>query len=669
MKTITLLALTWMAIDRTFAQQAAPREEWFRGLELEEAAGRAELILAARIEDVSEIRLVFGGKGESSMQQYRLKPLRVLKGVFARPELMLTSSDLGGFRGGSREQLRAGQTRLLFLGRTDVGYCSVGNRDTSLDQALPPLANENDPLLQCIADLLATRSEPDRSKRASLLAAALARHTGPAAVPLLAALAARSLPAAQRPEAVPAIARHLSEASPAVRVAAATALKAVLAADYLNHDDQRDAAAAALAATFASGVPQVALRTAMVAALGELRTINNEALAAQLDFEKPASSLAERAAQIEAVGKLRLTASVEKLAALSQSTPLDSPQDATVKIALIRIDAARGTAEIVRRAEEKIAAGLGCVSELRAVATLPPDIAVPLLVRLAALPLNSAENLAFAQAAFTICEKKPDERLTAPLAKLLSPEEPARESATEALLRIGTAAAAEALKPRLTQEQNLHRKLRIAELLGKHGTRDGYAYAIEHVSDPSLTEVAVAALAAIKDPRTADEMKRILETSHDAGWNRAAIRVLGALGAKELAPKFSGYVSSWKNPQAVAALLALADLGEPQALPRISEALAARGDEIMIAGTRAASRLLAQPGINGDAVRDQLAALLDDSTASEAVRNAALDALEALKDPRLDRALALAGADATLEGTHLLARIERLMTERKVKLL
>jgi hypothetical protein len=668
MKTIALVVVASMVISCAFAQQVAPREEWFHGLELEDAAGRAELILAARIEEVSEIRLVFGGKAESSMQQYRLEPLRVLKGVFARPELMLTSSDLGGFRGGGREQLRAGQMRLLFLGRTDVGYCSVGNRDGSLEQALPPLANEDDPLLQCVIDLLAMRAEPDRNKRAALLAAALARHTGPAAVPLLAAMAARALPAAQQPETIPAIARHLGDASPAVRVAAATALKAVLAADYLNHDDRRDAAATALAATFASGARQVAMRTALVSALGELRAINNEALAAQLDFESPASSLAERAAQIEAVGKLRLAASAEKLLALSQSTPLDSPQDATIAIALIRIDAARGTAEIVRRAGEKIAVGLGCVSDLRAAATLPPDTAVPLLVRLAALPLNAAENLAFAQSAFTICEKKPDERLVAPLSKLLSPEEPARESAAEALLRIGTAAAAEALKPRLAQEQNLHRKLRIAELLGKHGARDGYAYAIEHVSDPSLTEVAIAALAAIKDPRTADEMKRILETSNEAAWNRAAIRVLGALGAKELAPKFSGYVSSWKNPQAIAALLALADLGQPQMLPRISEALAARGDEIMIAGTRAASRLLAQPEINGDAVRDQLAALLNDSTASEAVRTAALDALEALKDPRLDRALALADADATLETTHLLGRVERLMIERKVKL-
>jgi HEAT repeat protein len=668
MKTITLLIGVSMVLGGAFAQQAGPREEWFRGLELEEAASRAELILAARIEEVSEIRLVFGGKGESSIQQYRLNPLHVLKGVFARPELVLTSSDLGGFHGGGREQLRAGQMRLLFLGRTDVGYCNVGNRDGSLEQALPPLANENDPLLQCVTDLLAMRAEPDRNKRAALLAAALARHTGPATVPLLAALAARSLPAAQQPEAIPAIIRHLGDASPAVRAAAATALKTVLAADYLNHDDRRDAAATALTATFASGVRQVAMRTALVAALGELQTINSEALAVQLDFEKPTSSLAERAARIEAVGKLRLAASVEKLATLSQSTPLDSPQDAAIELALTRIDTARGSAEIVRRAEEKIAAGLGCVSELRVVATLPPEIAAPLLVRLAALPLNAAENLAFAQAAFTVCEKKPDERLVAPLSKLLSPEEPARESASEALLRIGTAAAAEALKPRLAQEQNLHRKLRIAELLGKHGGRDGYAYAIEHVSDPSLTEVAVAALAAIKDPRTAEEMKRILETSNDAGWNRAAIRVLGALGAKELAPKFSGYVSNWKNPQAIAALLALADLGDPQVLPRISEALNARGDEIMIAGTHAASRLLAQPAINGDAVRDQLAALLDDSTASEPARSAALDALEALKDPRLDRALALADADATLEGTNLLARVERLMIERKVKL-
>src|SRR5678815_2050409 len=146
MKTIALVVVASMVISCAFAQQVAPREEWFHGLELEDAAGRAELILAARIEEVSEIRLVFGGKAESSMQQYRLEPLRVLKGVFARPELMLTSSDLGGFRGGGREQLRAGQMRLLFLGRTDVGYCSVGNRDGSLEQALPPLANENDPV-------------------------------------------------------------------------------------------------------------------------------------------------------------------------------------------------------------------------------------------------------------------------------------------------------------------------------------------------------------------------------------------------------------------------------------------------------------------------------------------------------------------------------------------
>src|SRR5262245_8617120 len=218
MKPIAPLILISALLGDAFAQQAAPREEWFRGLELEEAAGRAELILAARIEEISEIRLVFGGKGESSMQQYRLKPLRVIKGVFARPELMLTSSDLGGFRGGGREQLKAGQTRLLFLGRTDVGYCSVGNRDATLDQALPPLANENDSLLQCVTDLLAMRAESDRNKRVQLLAAALLRHTGPAAVPLLSAISARSLSAAQRPEAVPAIARHLTDPSPAVRV-------------------------------------------------------------------------------------------------------------------------------------------------------------------------------------------------------------------------------------------------------------------------------------------------------------------------------------------------------------------------------------------------------------------------------------------------------------------
>ena len=671
MKTPALLLALVLPLLSAFAQQPPPREEWYRGLELEDAVANAELILVVRIEEVSQIQIITGGKSASSATaQLRLKPLRVLKGVFARPELILGNSEFGGNRFGSEiRNLKAGQTRLVFLGRNDAGYQNVNDRGSSLDHAVPPVAAENDPLLQSVTALLAVRAEPDRFRRVALLTAALAKNSGPAAVPLLAAIPSRALLAAQRADIAPAILRHLADPSPAVRIAAAAALRSALAADYLQRDDLRTAAAAALGTALGDGGRNLPARAALLDAAGELGAVRDPALVAQLDFEKPARSLAERTEQIEAVGKLRLAAFKEKLLALSQSLPLDEAYHDPVEIALGRVDAAAGAAEIARRAEEKIAAGFRCEGEIAAAATLPDADAAALLVRLAALPLNSGERQSLADHARAVCLRTPDERLVAPLADWLAPDEPqTRDAVVEALLAIGSPAAARALQPRIGQERNLHMKLRIAELLGKHGMRDGYPYAIEHVSEPYLTDQAVAALVAMRDPRTLDEAKKILETSNDTTWNRAAIRILGALGAKEFAPKFTALLADWKNPLAPAALIALADLGDPQVLPKINEALAARSETLVIAAAAAARRLLADPAVQADATRDQLAALLADASASEQTRRAALDALAALKDPRLDRALLTAAGDANLEHTDLLAQVERLLRERKVRL-
>ncbi|MEA3209617.1 MAG: hypothetical protein QOE70_2674 [Chthoniobacter sp.] len=670
MKTICSLLGVLALLATASAQQVPPREEWYRGLDLEEAAARAELILAARVEEVTEVRLVSGGKGESTTLQVRFKPVRVVKGVFARPELILGSSELASYNfAGQLKQIKGGQTRLLFLGRNEVGYQNIQYNARSLDHAIPPLTGENDPLLQAITALLAADAEPDRSKRVGVLTAALTRFGGPAAVPILSAVSRRALLAAQRPPEAPAILRHLGDPSPAVRIAAASTLQAILAADYLNHAELRDGAAEALKTGLEREGANIAARTALIAATGELGAIRDPALIARLDFAKPARSLAERNAQIEAVGRLRLAAFADRLFVHSQSLPPDLGYHDPTEIALARVDAARGAAEIERHAREKIAAGLSCNSELRSATALPDPDAAVLLVRLAELPLDSDERRAFATAALTLCERNPHERLVSPLSRLLDPDEPGtRAEAISALLLIGSRSAAEALQPRLAQEKNLSEKLRIAALLGKHGMRDGYPYAIEHVSEPYLTDLAVTALVAMNDPRTTAEARKILETSNDAKWNGAAIRVLGALGASDLAPKFLLLASDWKNPLAPAALVALADLGERQVLPGIHEALGARGDELVIAGARAAGRLLAVPGVANDEIRDQLAALLGDSSASVAARKAALEALVALQDPRLDRALIATVTDATLEKTSLLTQVEQLARERKLKL-
>jgi hypothetical protein len=85
---------------------------------------------------------------------------------------------------------------------------------------------------------------------------------------------------------------------------------------------------------------------------------------------------------------------------------------------------------------------------------------------------------------------------------------------------------------------------------------------------------------------------------------------------------------------------------------------------------RAAAKLLGQADVKADDLHDRLADLLADADAAPQLRSAALDALVALQDPRLNGALALAVRDAGLEGNvySLLARIEKLLGERKVNL-
>ena len=190
---------------------------------------------------------------------------------------------------------------------------------------------------------------------------------------------------------------------------------------------------------------------------------------------------------------------------------------------------------------------------------------------------------------------------------------------------------------------------------------------MEHLSEPGLADEAVAALAAIREPKAVPVLREILRTSNDTTWNSAAIRALGALGEKEFAAQFLEIVQDLRNPLAPAALVALGDLGEVKALPKVREGLTSRNQQVVLASARAAGKLLAPLGVKADDVRDQLAALFADADASEVLRLAALDTLVKVNDPRLDKALRAAVRDAGLESTSLMYRTEQLLAERKVK--
>jgi HEAT repeat protein len=198
--------------------------------------------------------------------------------------------------------------------------------------------------------------------------------------------------------------------------------------------------------------------------------------------------------------------------------------------------------------------------------------------------------------------------------------------------------------------------------------RDGYPYAIEHMSEPYLREHAISALAAIREPRAIGELRKILNTSNDVVWNSAAVRALGRLGVADLAPQFLEMARDAKNPVGASALIALGDLHETRALATVRVGLASRSTELLTASARAAGELAALPGVKADDVRDQLASLLADPGAPLEARVAAFDSLVLLNDPRLDSALSQAARDAGLEGGELLNKIEKLLRERRIKL-
>jgi len=648
------------------------RDEWFRGLDLEPAASRADLVMIVRVAEVSEAKMVFGGKVERAAQQFKFEPVRTLKGVFARDALLLTSEDLGVY-GDERSALERGQVRLLLLGRSGIGYANQ-NQAGGLDQSVPPLRDENDPLRATVEVLITVSQEHDRGKKVTLLLNGLKTAKGPAAIPLLVALQRRALLAAQMPATAAAVTSHLGDPSAPVREAAARTLQLLLEADYLDRQEWREEPVAVLAADLQQKDSDLMARLAELGALGAAGepALKNEAAVQQLKLNRPRQTFAERSVLLQIIGKNKMAGQRDALLAFVEQMPLDAPSDLqfTADRALARLDTKQALKTLVQRMKNKYALGLDVATEIALLGELRAAAAVPALLDAYKLSLNHGEKMQFAVASETLADHKlSDPRLVAPLSKLLDVRRPhLRWQAIQALRKIDTDEAAKAVHPHLREEADLFRKLQLAEFLGRHGIRDGYAFAIEHMSEPHLLEQAVAALAAMREPKAVPALRDILKTSHDTTWNTAAIRALGALGEKEFAGQFLEIVQDLKRPLALPALIALGDLGEVKALAKIKEGLASRNERIVLGSVRAAAKLIPLAMVKTDDLRDQLAGLVEDADAAQEVRVAALEALVTMKDPRLDRVLASTVRDSGLEGSGLLDRVEKLLRERKVQL-
>ena len=237
------------------------------------------------------------------------------------------------------------------------------------------------------------------------------------------------------------------------------------------------------------------------------------------------------------------------------------------------------------------AAGLGVEQEIYLLATLPAQLATPELLKAWNHPLNMPESLAFAYA----CAVVADPRMVSAVSTLLDPRQPQiRYYAVEALRRIDSDEAASALWPHLDEEADLARRLELIAFLGRHGFRDGYSQAIEHLSQVNLRDQAVEALGAVADPRAVPELRRIWQTSNDLAWNAAVIRALARLGQADITPKLLELAPC----QAIRSLLRLWSAWDTWALPRRYRSYKRRSARAarhcVIAATQAAAKLLAR---------------------------------------------------------------------------
>ncbi len=646
---------------------AAGKDPGPRSLDLENAIAQADLIITAQTTDVSERTVVYGGKAARSTQQFTFEPVQTLKGRFARATLKLTNDDLGTDQFNDRPTgLEKGQLRLLLLGRSSSGYTN-SNRAATLELSVPLLSGRDDPLIATVLVLIRVTQEPDRGKKAEYLRDGLNAAQGRASIPLLHALGRRAILAAQTPNTMTSVARALGDDFAPTRETAAEITQLILEGDYLHQKSVRDEAHGALLAALERAGSTIVTRIALINALALAGDQARDAHAPWANTSAPKLSFAERTARFRAIGQLRLADRRDALVAELAALPVDAPTplESAIEQSLILLASDQAARALTDRIEAKHAAGLEVHPELTQAAELPSARAATVLLAAARLPLDVQEQAALAAAA----ERVRDGRLVPVLAAMLNPRiGELRSQAITALLKIDTDETAQILRPHLSEEADLGRKLELAEFLGRHHIRDGYPYAIEHMSEYYLRDRAVSALAAIREPKAPVELEQILKNSNDPQWNAAAICALGRLGEKRHAEEFLKIAKNPHHPNCEAAIFALADLGDSRLVPVLGEAFSSRSDQIVITAARATGVLLSHADVHADALRDRLADLLADPEASQVARIVALESLVKLDDGRLDRALAIAVRDGRMEGSPLLAQVEQQLLSRKVAL-
>jgi hypothetical protein len=652
---------------------------WPEGYDLEDALRSAALVVAAEVTRAEKIGVTRGGKAVSHNFQFDFKPVRVVKGVFSRPTLSLTVADLRFYfynrPGLDFASIAKGQHRLLILGRSSAGYRNI-HRMNDIDQSIPLLTGADDPIVTAVQVLLDARNEPDRMKIVDRLATALPELDGPAALSLLASLYERTFLASQSEAARRAVTAKLASPYPLVREAAASVLEDMLEADYLNTFAFRKSAVDGLVAALKRNPGPLDSRTSQLRALGSAPdTVRKHPEAMKfLRLDAAVDTLAERRTQLFVLTALARSGPVapNTLAHL-RTVPLDAG-DYEQQVALqaaCHQNPVGARALILNRIERKKSLGLGVSEEISAFKILygkaeNPQALQALQVAILQFNLDVPERQAFIRS----CQDYASPALVKPIAAMLDPRfGELRQLSLEMLLKIGTKDAAQAVRPILTTVVNLHQKLKHSAFLGRHGFADGYAYALEHMSEPGYREDAVRALADIRKPGTEEELLGIYRKSNDPNWKRSAMRALALLGHRSLLADWRAMAANLRDPHTASAMLALADLDALTDTTAVVRGLSSRNEQLATACAGVAGKLLKRGKLGAGAgpLTAKLAETARDTEATEELRRAALRALLVGEDKAtLGPTLRALIRDASLTNRGILPLLRTEVKKRKL---
>lgn len=683
-----LIAATAFGLVVSVGQCAAapPYVEWFDGIDgaltgqewcdqwaLENRLDQAQLVMVARVSNISAVKVVRGAKVDTTLREYRFQPVTVLKGVFTRDEIAMTDSDLGLSNPDptAAAPFKHGEHILLILTRRlgSYGCVSLPRGMNNPYQLIPRLAGRDDPIVSMTQTMIQVSQAQSRQLQVELTIQKLGKSSGPAAIPLLDSLRSRGY-WVQSTEAARLLSGLMSEDSPAVRSAAAFTVSRILKSRAPIEPEARGILAEALRKLLQSPGVHTQLRVAAIEGLGQLDQFGRESgwvTELLIGHLCGARTRAERAAAAAALGQLEEPKSARHVFDALEKLALDEPAErATIFIdAAVRLSASKSAPVLTRRLQQKLAAGHPGHQEIERLGRLKYAEAIPVLMQ-AATDGRDRDEVQLAGAFGSLGDDRAIPILTEWLADR---DQGKRWAAVDALANLNADDAIAAIRLRLKSEPDLRLKLRMAEILGQHGIDDGYDFALEHLADPGVTPYAARALAAIGDERTAGNLWKILETSRDTQWSGAALQALAAMRDEKIAAKLTEILSDRRSRLLASALQAAQELSDPELIPAITPHVQSRNTQIVQLSISAV-RHLAAVGQGQAAYREsiqqagaELIKVLNEPDFHMNIRIAALDALQVLEDRRLPNTLRSLADRPQLENSKLLQRVNQVLTE------